>query len=237
MDRIAEDDSLTPEEKAALAALPRAQHPGARLEDRVVEALRARGTIRPGRGWLRLRPALAGAAAAALFLMGLTLGRSSARPAPVPIDESGRQWLLLLYSDGGFELPVLGQEAARRAEGDSWPRGLAAQGVLLDGREVADETLLLGGCGDVLVAKASARAEQRVLLAYYILRAPTLEKALEIAKTSPHLSYGGIVTLSEIVTGRKQSPGAAHIRVSMLAAGAGAAPLALSATCFDAGLW
>ncbi len=219
MDRMDEDDPLTTEEMAALAALPRAQDPKAGLEDRVVGALRDRGAIHPGRGWPALRPALAAAAALAVFLLGLTLGRSSARPAPVPADESGRQWLLLLYSDGGFEVPVPGQEAARHAEVDSWPRRLVAEGVLVDGREVADETLLLGGCGDVLVAKASSRAEQRLLRGYYILRAPTLEKALEIAKTSPHLSYGGIVTLSEIVPGGKSpAPGTSHVRLSRLSA-------------------
>lgn len=219
MDRMDEDDPLTTEEKAALTALPRAQHPKAGLEDRVVEALRTRGEIRPGRDRIALRPVPVAAAALAVFLLGLTLGRSSARPAPAPADEGGRQWLLLLYSDGGFEMPVPGQEAARHAEVDSWPRRLAAQGVLMEGREVADETLLLGGCGDVLVAKASARAEQRLLRGYYILRAPSLEKALEIAKTSPHLSYGGIVTLSEIVpVGNSPSPGTSHVRLSMLSA-------------------
>ena len=221
MDRMGEDESLTPEEEAAMAALSRGQHPDPRLEDRVVEALRARGTIRPGSGRLAFRSVLAAAAAIGIFLFGLTLGRSSARPAPEPATQSGRQWLLLLYSDGAFEEP--GEEAARRADVASWPRELAARGALVDGRELVDETLLLGGCGDVLVTSASARAGQRILRGYYILRAPTLEKAIEMAKTSPHLSYGGIITLSEIVPGRRsQPPATAHIRLSMLTPGSAA---------------
>ena len=207
MDRMAEDDDLTPDEKAAFAALPRAERPDARLENHVVEALRAQGTIRPGGSRLVFRLALTAAAAAiGVFLIGFTLGRSSARPPTGNAGEEGAQWLLLLYSDGGFEMPLPAQEAARRAEYASWPRQLAARGVLVGGRELAaDETLLMGGCGDSLVVSASARSEQRIVRGYFILRAPTLEKAIEIAKTSPHLSYGGSLTLSQIVPGMNGS--------------------------------
>ena len=80
------DDELTPEERAAFAALPREREPSRLLEERTVRALRERGlvharTTQPGR---RLRfPAswLAGAAAAAvaLFMIGLQTGQSMGR--------------------------------------------------------------------------------------------------------------------------------------------------------------
>jgi hypothetical protein len=73
------DDDLTPEERAAFAALPRERDPGEMLEERTVRALRARGLIgRPERHGLVLAPAWLTAAAAALvavFTFGFALGQ------------------------------------------------------------------------------------------------------------------------------------------------------------------
>lgn len=76
------DDELTPEERAAFAALPREREPSRLLEERTVRALRERGVIRakakdaPRRirfpvSWL----VGAAAAAVALFFMGIETGR------------------------------------------------------------------------------------------------------------------------------------------------------------------
>jgi hypothetical protein len=79
------DGELTPEERAAFAALPREREPSRLLEERTVRALRENGTIqapaRAGRGARSIRfPAawMAGAAAAAIavFMIGLNAGRT-----------------------------------------------------------------------------------------------------------------------------------------------------------------
>jgi hypothetical protein len=71
-----EHTELTPEEQAAFAALPRERAAGELLEERTVRSLRARGLLR-GRPWYRRASvAVAGvAAAAAIFLSGLTMGQ------------------------------------------------------------------------------------------------------------------------------------------------------------------
>jgi hypothetical protein len=73
------DDDLTPEERAAFAALPRERDPGEMLEERTVRALRAHGLIgRPERHGIMLSPAWLTAAAAALvavFTFGFALGQ------------------------------------------------------------------------------------------------------------------------------------------------------------------
>lgn len=65
------DRDLTPEEREALAALPRERRPGDLLEERTVRALRAAGVLQPAVGEARRRTGgrLAVAAAAALALM------------------------------------------------------------------------------------------------------------------------------------------------------------------------
>lgn len=83
------DDGLSPAERAALTALPREAEVLEEEEERTVRALRVRGLLggrrrreRPGWG----RYLLQAAAALALFLGGLLLGR---RLAPSPGPESG----------------------------------------------------------------------------------------------------------------------------------------------------
>ena len=72
------EDDLTPEERAAMEALPRERQPDRSLEERTVRALRAEGLIQrpavlrlplPAWGWLA-----ASAAAVVLFVGGFALG-------------------------------------------------------------------------------------------------------------------------------------------------------------------
>jgi len=73
------DDELTPSEKEAMEALPRERMPNASLEDRVVEALRGRGLLKPQQRRVvdvtGLRVALAVAASVALLVGGIAIGR------------------------------------------------------------------------------------------------------------------------------------------------------------------
>jgi hypothetical protein len=73
------DDDLSPEELAALRALPRERDPGDLLEHRTVRALRARNLLRqPERRGIVLSPAWMAAAAAvlvAVFTGGFAIGQ------------------------------------------------------------------------------------------------------------------------------------------------------------------
>jgi hypothetical protein len=75
---VPEEVNLTPEQKAALAALSHGQGPDAGLEDRVVAELRERGLLRRRQPAFRWQ--MVGAAAAAailLFIGGFFAGRES----------------------------------------------------------------------------------------------------------------------------------------------------------------
>lgn len=78
------DDELTPEERAALAALPREATPGDLLEERTVRALAARGLLR--RPHSRFRPLAAwmsaAAACAVFFAAGFALGQGKTGQRP-----------------------------------------------------------------------------------------------------------------------------------------------------------
>jgi hypothetical protein len=94
------DDHLTPEERRALDALPRQGVPPRRLEERTVEALRARGLLRPARprglllspGYLAAAAVVALAAILGAFTLGQYLGGRQTADAMLAMhrQDSGR---------------------------------------------------------------------------------------------------------------------------------------------------
>ncbi|HEX2205945.1 MAG TPA: hypothetical protein VHG91_21700 [Longimicrobium sp.] len=121
------DDELTPEERAAFAALPREREPGRLLEERIVRNLRDNGLLqarRPDAVEARRRirfPAqwIAGAAAAcvAMFASGLAVGqwmgaRTTERVANEMRQQSAQQSAALVQQTGQAYVTALSRLAA-----------------------------------------------------------------------------------------------------------------------------
>ena len=184
---------LTPREREALAGLPREAVPPPGLEDATVAALHARGLLghRPVRR-RGLVTTLAGlAAAAALFAGGVLAGRGSEAPPP----PATSRFLLLLYEGPRYRLPPAGEEALRVREYAEWAGERAAREELVAGEKLRDG-------GDVVVrgdgtsSPPAAGAER--LAGYFVVRAATPGGALEIARSCPHVRYGGSIVIREI---------------------------------------
>jgi hypothetical protein len=130
-----ESTELTPEEEAALAALPRQREASRMLEERTVRALRSRGLLRGrpwhGRSWI----AAAGVAAAAVvFLCGLVVGQwlgtnTVARSMAEAQAESAMERAVAVQRTGTAYVKAL--EALVQIADTS------ANGALAQGREVA----------------------------------------------------------------------------------------------------
>jgi hypothetical protein len=190
-------DELTPEERAAIDALPRAAAPPRGLEDATVAALRARGLLSPARSRLPRRgiQLIAGlAAAATLFVGGLLLGRRG-----VAIEPGGGapRFMLLLYEGSRYAQPRPGQEMERVREYGAWARVHAVKGEIEGGEKLKDAgELLIGSDGSVTsVPPASGRDR---LAGFFLIRAPDGASALAIAKSCPHVRYGGSIVIREI---------------------------------------
>lgn len=186
------------------------------LEEDVVDALAARGWIRsPGRyvppvgrrqsgvGW---RWIVAAAAAVAIFVVGTMLGGGGGGPAP-----EGPRFLVLLYEGPEFDAPVTSEDYAEVVrEYVAWSDSVRAAGFGLTGDELATEggTLSVGPDG---VEVGDVRVEGRdpdnpadppgpdVLAGFHVLAAPSLEVAIDLARTHPHLRRGGRVVVRPIV--------------------------------------
>lgn len=193
------NDELTSDERAAIGALPREAVPPSGLEDATVAALRARGLLAPARAHRRWRgiPMLAGlAAAVTLFLGGLMLGRRGS--AAGETGGSGPRFVLLLYEGPGYAQPRAGQEQARVKEYGAWARANAAGGEIEGGEKLRDAApeVVISSDGRVTTTPPDSRATR--LAGFFLIRATDQGSALAIAKSCPHVRYGGSIVIREI---------------------------------------
>ncbi|HUQ14954.1 MAG TPA: hypothetical protein VM094_02780 [Gemmatimonadales bacterium] len=189
------DDELTPDERDALARLPREAVPPAGLEQATVAALTARGLLRRPRR--RFDAVLALAASVLLFAGGLALGRFGGETAPAPPADGRQRFALFLYEGPEYDQPAPGGMDERVEEYVTWASTERTDGTveggekLKDGDDVAIEPD--GSSGAV----PSPPGEPR-LAGYFLIRAADRRTALEIARSCPHVRYGGRIVVREI---------------------------------------
>jgi hypothetical protein len=177
----------------ALSGLPREAPPPPGAEAQTLVALRAAGLLggRPHR-W---RSVIGGVLAiAASLLVGLWIGiRRDVRPSP-PGQE---KFLLLLYEDAGFQPPPAGARQQRVAEYDAWAHALAQSGHLTVAEALASEgTDLEPGLPAARVAQTTSGDRPD---GFFVILAEDEASAVAIAKTCPHLHYGGRVRVWPIL--------------------------------------
>jgi hypothetical protein len=185
-----DDNDLTEKEREALAALPNTAPLPQGLEDRVAEALRARGLV-AGRNRLRSRgrTIFRSAMAAGLFLAGAGAGILWGR-APAPAPETGGLYLLLLLPDSVPSEGGPDDERARVAEYGAWAETLRREGALV----VAEKLQAQGRIVDAAASGAPVEGPQ----GFFLVRARDVEEAQRITRTCPHVRRGGRVALHAV---------------------------------------
>lgn len=146
------DDELSPEERVALSALPRARVPSAELEERVVRSLRAQGLLASPRGGVRQfgRSAAAAAAGVLLFAGGVALGhtlaaRSGAEMLAAVREGDARATASLVQQTGSAYVAALSALADRHGTGalDAADAGQGSEAALVALRAAAEELVRL----------------------------------------------------------------------------------------------
>lgn len=178
-----------------LTGLPREAVPPPGLEDATVEALVARGLLRR-RATRRPRAVELGLALAAsvlLFLGGVAVGRRGEPAPPAP----AAQFALLLYEGPAYRQPAPGEEAERVREYGEWAGVRAEQGELVAGEKLReDPDVVIGADGSVETPPPPAGAAR--LAGFFVIRAADAGRAIEIARSCPHVRYGGSIVIREI---------------------------------------
>jgi hypothetical protein len=172
------------EDPSPLTGLPAELSPPAALESRVVEALQRRGHLRrrPLRAWAVL-------AASLLGLAGGWWLRGEAR-SPAPLVASRAPLFLLLLSG---EPPRGPQGEARVDAYRTWARGLAAEGRLAGAEKLVHAGVLVDES-----ALAASTLDDASPTGFFLVRARNLDEAIAIARASPHVRFGGRVTVRPI---------------------------------------
>jgi hypothetical protein len=201
-------------ETARLRGLAEAPELPSALEDRIVHELERRGLLRTERrNWIMAMTKAVGIAAAlgAVFFVGFTAGgrrpvpATSVPAASIPAAESaaGDQYMLLMFMRGPRDPSAPAPDPASAgykrviAEYRDWAMQRQAEGRLVAAEKLAGETRVMHGRGEALAVTESADSD-RVLGGYFLITAPSLEDALALAKTHPHLKYGGEVEVRPI---------------------------------------
>jgi hypothetical protein len=179
-------------ERRALGALGAETEPPPGVEERVVAELARRGGFiprsRPSRSFFRAL--LAAAAALLVFAAGLAFGRREAALRSPAADEPRFALFLLDEPAGGAA-----EEPARVSEYKRWARSLPG-GVFVAGEKLGSEARLLTPASSEPARGSDA---EDAIRGYFVIRAPDLARALEVARTCPHLKRGGRILVRPIV--------------------------------------
>lgn len=143
--------------------------------------------------WAAARPWLRVAAAVALLLVGGAGGfwyRGAASSSPGP---PARTAFLLLVR--GHQPEVRVPESTLVREYAAWASTLADQGLLLGAEKLTDD-----GGRRVSAAAVETPAESDIS-GYFLISASDYAQAVEIARTSPHVRYGGTFEIRRIDAG------------------------------------
>jgi len=182
------------------------------LRARTLEAARARGLVK-GRTMQRTTIWMAAAAVLA-FVAGFGLGGRNAAtpgkettmtttrveetPAPAPA-ATGPRFAIFLFEDARYATPTDDSMPERVREYGQWARDLAAAGRSVDGEKLADGGTSAHLAGGTLATDGPGRdAARGVLAGYFVIGAADLDDAMAVARTCPHLKYGGSIEVRPI---------------------------------------
>jgi len=174
------------EELERLESLPRAAEPPPGLEARIVVRLAAEGMLgprSPRRGLLSGPRFLAAAAAALAFFGAGWMAGHGGRTAP-----REPRFALLLYEGPDFR--AMGVHAKEYA---AWAEALRGSGVAVSGEELSETSRRVSRDGSAPGAESVEK-----LAGFFVVAARDLAAAESIARSCPHLRYGGVVAVRPI---------------------------------------
>jgi hypothetical protein len=193
------DEHRSGEELPELGALAREAAAPPTLEERVVAALWREGLLTapaPPRWRRGLQVAGAIAAAIAIFFAGVLVG-AGGRPA-APQDFHATYALLLRTGPDYQQTANDGQETQRVEEYRAWAGGVYRSGVQIRGEKLGDAGRLLRKEAESPLPEEIAEHGPGRLGGFFLISAGSLEEAVSIARTCPHLRYGGTIEVRPI---------------------------------------
>jgi hypothetical protein len=185
------------------------------LRDATLRAARERGLVkggamRNGTGWWW---SAAAAVVVVAFILGMGVGarrggpaatRTAAAPAVAAapaMPATGGRYAIFLFENSAYETPATESAMKERvAEYTEWARSLARSGRDVSGEELSGDGRFCRLEGGALQSSQPVANEKRgVLSGYFMIGAKSLDEALEVARTCPHLKHGGSIEVRPLV--------------------------------------
>ena len=192
MPNDAEEPESSPLDTEQARRLRESPLPPLALESRVIGALRHRGAFarkHRARNW-----ALVTAGGIAVFVAGWVGGRFQRQR----LASDGRpRFVLLLQQGESATVAGIAEEQRRRSEYGNWADRVSGAGRVLLGEPLADtgKELVASGSGEV-----PWNSGADTIGGMFIISAVDYQHAIEIARTCPHLKYGGRIEVRPIRT-------------------------------------
>ncbi len=155
------------------------------LEHQVVQTLRQKGLIAPGRSRSIRRWGVGLAASIVFFLLGFYVNASLTTANDGYLTEFN--YMLLLHEDDQF---IAGNPEQRFQEYAQWMGGIYEKGLKIDGQELARK----GANVHPIISNKS-----HFTTGYFLLKASSLKEAQAIAQSCPHVKYGGQIEIKPII--------------------------------------
>jgi hypothetical protein len=168
--------------------------PSPELENRILSVLRNQGLVgrkRSSHSFFKLAATIA--ACILFFLAGVYFQKESRPTVQSTVSMTEKTFAFFLIEDEHFQKPQNEAELQERIDlYRSWGRRLKDKGVLVNGTKLKDERYLLSANG------AEREADTSEIAGYFLIDATNLSNALEIARTCPHLRFGGKIEIRQI---------------------------------------
>jgi len=184
-------EELSTYEKKMFARLNREEQPPVVLEKKIIDKLKSHHLIASKTKTHKMNTALKLAFAAVailLFFIGNYVGKQSMKVKAI---EPSMGYMLILHEDDQFRP---GEPYEMYQEYAGWMENTTAKGIAMIGQELKNEAVIVDHRQNVEhLDKNSAKKTT----GYFILEAESLEIALEVAKSNPHIKYGGTIEVKQ----------------------------------------
>lgn len=165
--------------------------PAPGLEERIVKGLQREGLIRSGLPTQArlLHPVLAAVAALVFLATGMLLQNFRQISSSNSMSEN----TYVVFLKKGHEYKEARNEKERRERIEqyrNWARDIKQKGVAISGTKLRDEIHFLG--------RGPTVKESEIVSGYFLIDAGSLQEAIRLSRTCPHLLYGGAIEVRRV---------------------------------------